>query len=83
MRPVTRRLQMASDTTKHEQILEELESDPGLRSRGYFCVHRSRYKSDLKNVERHYKGGKVLEIGAYLLHMTYCLNKLGLVPFKL
>ena len=44
---------MASDTTKHEQILEELESDPGLRSRDYFCVHRSRYKSDLKNVERH------------------------------
>ena len=74
---------MASDTTKHEQILEELESDPGLRGRDYFYVHRNRYKSDLKNVERRYKGGKVLEIGAYPLHMTYCLKRLGLQAISL
>ncbi len=41
----------------------------------YFYEHKSRYISDLGIIERFYKEGQIVEIGALPCHMTYCLQK--------
>lgn len=42
-----------------------------------FKDHQTRYKKDLELIERYFKGGKILDIGANPFHITFCLKKLG------
>ena len=69
---------------KYDQILEELrniltliESELKELHLDYFLLHRNRYKSDLEIIKDYYRKGKILEIGSFPCHLTYCLTKLG------
>lgn len=42
-----------------------------------FNDHKSRYKKDLELINRYFKGGNILDIGASPFHITFCLKKLG------
>lgn len=68
----------------YNKILEGLEEDLNLmefKSRelnlDYFSIHKNRYKNDLEIIEYYYKKGKILEIGSFPCHLTYCVKRLG------
>lgn len=42
-----------------------------------FNDHKDRYKKDLELINRYFKGGKILDIGANPFHLTFCLRQLG------
>lgn len=42
-----------------------------------FNDHQTRYKKDLELINRYFKGGKILDIGANPFHLTFCLKQLG------
>ncbi len=46
-------------------------------NKNYFQVHKNRYMSDLKIINKWYNGGKILEVGSIPCHLLYCLKGLG------
>lgn len=72
---------------RYEKTLDEVEQDLGLVAaemeqtfRKYFKVHRKRYISDLRMVEKVHRSGRILEVGSVPCHLTCCLKKLGFEP---
>lgn len=72
---------------KYDDILLELEKDldhftkenPSLRHLLWnsFNDHKKRYKKDLEVINKYFKGGKILDLGASPFHITYCLKQWG------
>ncbi|MFO8016852.1 MAG: hypothetical protein R6U32_07155 [Candidatus Woesearchaeota archaeon] len=63
--------------------LGEVEKDLSLVDSGmeewnidYFKMHKKRYISELKIIEKYYNGGKLLEVGSIPCHLTYCFKKM-------
>src|SRR5690554_4671144 len=46
-------------------------------SRNYFNHHQRRYDYDLKNLDRHYSAGDILEVGSAPYHLTYLIQQSG------
>lgn len=42
-----------------------------------FNDHKIRYKQDLELINRYFKEGKILDVGASPFHITFCLKQLG------
>lgn len=42
-----------------------------------FKDHKNRYKKDLELINRYFKRGKILDLGANPFHITYCLKQWG------
>lgn len=42
-----------------------------------FNDHKNRYKKDLELIDKYFKGGKILDLGANPFHLTFCLKQLG------
>ena len=40
-----------------------------------FNDHKKRYKKDLEVINKYFKGGKILDLGANPFHITYCLKQ--------
>lgn len=72
---------------KYNVILSQLETEldnftkenPSLRHLLWdsFNDHKNRYKKDLELIDKYFKGGKILDVGANPFHITYCLKNLG------
>ena len=71
---------------KYNKILKEIEEDLNLMdfrkeesNLDYFLTHKNRYKNDLEIIEHYHKNKKekILEIGSFPFHLTYCLKKLN------
>ena len=72
-----------SSNMSTEEIINQLEkelqgdqSDLSGLNVYYFNVHRKRYINDAITFVKHFKGGKVLEIGSAPYHVTYILNQM-------
>ncbi len=73
--------------SNQDQILKHLEGElvefvkryPSLRHFLWdsFNDHKNRYLKDIDLISTHYKGGKVLDLGANPFHLTFCLKELG------
>lgn len=61
-----------------KKIIEEDRSELAAWSQNYFLHHRKRYEYDLKNIDRHYSSGKMLEIGSAPYHLTYLIKHQGI-----
>ncbi|MEK7616894.1 MAG: class I SAM-dependent methyltransferase [Patescibacteria group bacterium] len=65
------------------KLEKELESftkeNPSLRHFLYdsFSDHKNRYKKDLEIIDKYFKAGKILDVGANPFHLTYCLKESG------
>lgn len=42
-----------------------------------FNDHKKRYEKDLEVINKYFKGGKILDLGANPFHLTFCLKQLG------
>lgn len=72
---------------KYNHILSELEQElenftkQNLSVRHFlwdsFKDHKDRYKKDLELVNKFFKRGKILDLGANPFHLTFCLKQLG------
>lgn len=58
-----------------ELVREQRYSLPGETM--YFLSHQRRYLSDIANISRSYKGGRILELGGYPFFFTCLLKDLG------
>lgn len=44
---------------------------------GTFVAHHARYRSDVRRIVRHHRGGPILELGSVPCHLTLLLKQLG------
>lgn len=42
-----------------------------------FYDHKNRYKEDLRMINKYFRKGKILDIGANPFHITFCLKEMG------
>lgn len=73
--------------SKYDVILLELEKElddftkenPSLKHLLWdsFNDHKNRYRKDLDIINKYFKGGKILDVGANPFHITFCLKQLG------
>ncbi len=68
----------------YREMLSEIQKDLNLAHpkyrwlcKEYLKNHQHRYVTDLNLFEKYYKGGRILEIGSFPFHITYCLKKMG------
>jgi SAM-dependent methyltransferase len=66
------------------QIFEDLRCDIDLpdtpyraRHFAYLVNHKQRYISDIGFIAKHYRSGRILEIGSHPYHLTYAMKRLG------
>lgn len=59
-----------------DNCLSALEKELNKDRLRYFNKFKQRYKNDLLLIDKYLQGKKILEIGAYPFHLTYCLKKL-------
>jgi len=63
-----------------EEVLQTLDEDLAQHRSHYAdyqALHRNRFKNDIKLIEKYYKGGQILEVGATPCCLTFVLQRLG------
>ena len=62
-----------------KELVSFIKQDPRFKHLLWdsFNDHKKRYKKDLEVINKYFKGGKILDIGANPFHISFCLKKLG------